>query len=326
MNGDMTASEEATARAPATQRVILACDESGAKGYADQDEQRPGEVGVFAGLMVPEELLTDASRRLEDAVSTHRAADGKLHITDLDAAAQTELRTRIFDVIRELQLPCFWYAIHVAGFRDHHLRLEEIHAQTRHEIATRNPNPRVKRGSARNEPELLHNALFQGLYSNIVAFIEERRPGQVEIEVRTDRIDAPIAELFRKESAELLDDSPRTSTVSGYDTVDKKVVRGSITTSMTYPASMKIETEVTALTITPTGDDDPLVVAADVIANSLSHLFHQRSSADLYSDLNRPEAVRDHPLADALDSYRNWGGPDLMGDRLYRHPKAPPLP
>jgi hypothetical protein len=34
--------------------VILACDESGAKGYADGDEQSPGEVGVFAGIMVPE--------------------------------------------------------------------------------------------------------------------------------------------------------------------------------------------------------------------------------------------------------------------------------
>jgi hypothetical protein len=37
-------------------RMVLACDESGAKGYADRDEAFPGEVGVFAGILMPEEV------------------------------------------------------------------------------------------------------------------------------------------------------------------------------------------------------------------------------------------------------------------------------
>jgi hypothetical protein len=35
------------------QFIVFACDESGAKSYADRDEQLLGEVGVFAGIMVP---------------------------------------------------------------------------------------------------------------------------------------------------------------------------------------------------------------------------------------------------------------------------------
>ena len=105
-------------------RIILACDESGAKGYADKDESRPSEVGVFAGLMVPDELIVRATDRLVEAVASHRLADGKLHITDLQPAEQADLRARIFDAIRVLQLPCFWYAIHVAGFHDFHLKID----------------------------------------------------------------------------------------------------------------------------------------------------------------------------------------------------------
>jgi hypothetical protein len=33
--------------------MVLACDESGAKGKADRDESYSAEVGVFAGTLVP---------------------------------------------------------------------------------------------------------------------------------------------------------------------------------------------------------------------------------------------------------------------------------
>ena len=68
------------------------------------------------------------------------------------------------------------------------------------------------------------------------------------------------------------------------------------------------------------GDNDPLTIAADVLVNSLCHLFHNREPTDLYGDLNRPAAIAAHPLHQNLDSFWNWGGPDLVGDRLYRHP------
>ena len=70
-------------------------------------------------------------------------------------------------------------------------------------------------------------------------------------------------------------------------------------------------------------DEDGFVLAADVLANSLNHLFKNRKDEDRYSALNTPEAVSTHPLAKHLDAFNDWGAGDIVGDRLYRHPKAP---
>ena len=69
-------------------------------------------------------------------------------------------------------------------------------------------------------------------------------------------------------------------------------------------------------------DDDALVLAADVHANSLAYLFHNRPPEEHFGPLNRPEAVAAHPLALQLDSFHNWGNGDLVGDVLFQHPKA----
>lgn len=305
-------------------KIILACDESGAKGYADQDEQSPGEVGVFAGVFVPEEVLAAAEQRLEAAITPYRGTDGKLHITDLPPEQQHGLRSDIFAAILELNLPCFWYAIHVAGFHDFHRMTQQILSDARTDMAALNPNRRVKVGSPREKAESLHAMLFTGLYSHIVAYIEERRPGPVEIVVRTDHVDAPIAKLFQQKAGDLLDTDPRTSTATGFDTVTKTVVSADVRFEAQIPPELQVTTSVDSLTITPVGDEDPIVVAADVLANSLSHLFHNRSAEDLYGDLNRPSAVESHSLLPVLASFNNWGGPDIS-DRMYRHPAAPPL-
>lgn len=305
-------------------KIILACDESGAKGYADQDEQFPGQVGVFAGLFVPEEVLTIAEKRLEAAIAPYRGTDGKLLITDLQPPQQAGLRSGLFDAILELNLPCFWYAIHVAGFHDFHRMTQQSLSDAQDAVAASNPNPRVKTGSPREKPDSLHAKLFAGLYSHIVAYVEERRPGPVEILVRTDNVDAPIAKLFRQQAEDLLHTGTRASTATGFDTVTKSVVSAEVRFEARIPPSLQVTTTVDALTIMPVGDEDPIVVAADVLANSLCHLFHHRSPEELYEDLNRPSAVKNHPLRHVLTTIWYWGGPDIS-DRLYRHPAAPPF-
>lgn len=304
-------------------KFILACDESGAKGYADQDEQFPGQIGVFAGLLIPDEILAQVEAALEAAIAPHRGGDGKLHITDLAATAQADLRQRLFDTIRDLHLPCFWYAIHVAGFHAHHTMFAGLIADAGKEVPSLGGT--IKRPSLRVALGSLHVELFRGLYGHIVAFIEERAPGDVTIEARTDRVDTPIAKSFRQEAERLLDTAPRTSTVSSYDKVENKVVKRQVTFETHWPDSLRIKTKVVALDLRTVSDADPIVVAADVLANSLHHHFLQRDANEMYEDLNRPDAVQGHPLAQSLDSFWNWGGPDIS-DRLFRHPKAKPLP
>jgi len=305
-------------------KFILACDESGAKGYADQDEQYAGEVGVFAGLLVPDPVLQKIEIALEAAIAPHRGIDGKLHITDLPAPSQAALRQGIYDVIRAEQLPCFWYAIHVAGFYAHHKRMQALLNDAAADASAH--SARVKTGSPRENPGSLHGELFRGLYGHIVAYIEERSPGEVEIEVRTDRVDKPIAKLFRLEAERLLDDAPRRVVATGFDTVDKKIVKAEARFETNWPEELRFLTTVKALDLKTVNDADPIVLAADALANSLCHHFRNRSDAERYGDLNRPSAVAGHPLAQSLDTFWNWGGADLVGDRLFRHPLAPPPP
>ena len=78
---------------PEGRHVVLACDESGAKGYADQDESFPGEVGAFAGILIPQQEREEKARPVFQALCDHyRPASGKLHIADLAPEQQEALR------------------------------------------------------------------------------------------------------------------------------------------------------------------------------------------------------------------------------------------
>src|SRR6266536_5776915 len=55
-------------------------------------------------------------------------------------------------------------------------------------------------------------------------------------------------------------------------------------------------------------DRDGLVVAADVLANSLAYLFKTRPPEEQFKALNTPEAFQRHTLKDCLDSFWDLSG------------------
>lgn len=306
-------------------KVIFACDESGAKGYANQDETYPGEVGVFAGILIPEECISATSPKFKEIYDRYKPTSGKLHIADLRDHLKEALRQDIYQVIRDFKLPCFWYAIHVAGLHASHKSMEVI-AQTakeRLQEANGGSGPRVKRGSPRSNPASMHVELFTGLYGHLIALLEERQRKEVDIEIRTDQIDNPIINDFEAVAKELFSEDPTVKKAKGFDTVTQTLVEGAIRVELKLPPAMRIEVVVRSLSIKPVRDEDGFVLAADVLANSLNHLFKNRKDKERYSSLNTPEAVAAHPLATHLDAFINWGIGDIVGDRLYRHPRAP---
>jgi hypothetical protein len=303
--------------------VVFACDESGAKGYADQVESHPGEVGVFAGILVPQEIDATARPEFQAIYDQYKPATGKLHIAELCPDQQEALRQDVYAAIRKLNLPCFWYAIHVDGLNNWHLTQKKFLDDARQAAsAARQPPPRVKRNSPRDNPTSMHEELFAGLYAHLIAFLEERERKEVAIEVRTDPIDSPIVKNFEELAKRLLSDDPLLRTVKGWDTVTKQNVEGVIEVRVTMPPSMQIEAVVTKLTINTVRDGDGYVLAADVLANSLNYLFKHRDQAELYKPLNQPAAIIKHPIAHHLAAFYDWGIGDLVGDRLYRHPKS----
>ena len=305
------------------QKIVLACDESGAKGYADQAEADDGEVGVFAGIMVPDTHLALVEADFEGIQNKYRPASGKLHIAELPPSDQSALRADIYDAIRKNQLPCFWYAVHVAGFHDHHVRFNAQLTKSKAALeATAPESGRFKGGSARDNPASLHVLLFEGLYARLVAFLEERRCQDVEIEVRTDRVDNPIVERFEEIARELLGNLVQQDVIKRFDTLTKSVVAGTIIIEAHIPPSLAINLRVKSLEIRAVDNNDGIVLAADVLANHLNYLFMNRDSTEKYGPLNTPSAVSKHPLADHLNAFWDWGGGDFLGDRIYRHPKA----
>ena len=307
---------------PTVTNILFACDESGAKGYADNREAYPGEVGVFAGILVPDALKSSAEHELQALYRRHRPTAAKVHIVEMTPTQQETLRHDAYEIIGKLDLPCFWYAIHVEGLHSWYVWEKQWLEDARSEAGKRNPNPRIKTGSPRDNPPSMHEQLFAGLYANLLAFLDERHCKRVSIEVRTDKIDSPILESFREDSDRLLATYPHLRKVSAWDTVTKQKVNATITHDVPDTSSISVNIEVTNLSINPLHHGDGFTLAADVLANSLNYLFKTRDESQLYRALNVPSAIRGHPLADNLAAFSNWGNADIVGDTLYSHPNS----
>ena len=303
-----------------TTNVILACDESGAKGYANQSETHPGEVGVFAGFMISREIDSIARSEFQKIYDHYKQRRNKLHITDLPQFQQDSLRKDVYETIRKLDLPCFWYAIHVEGLYDWYQRQKDLES-ARSTASQLNPKSRIKQGSPRENRPSMHEELFVGLYTNLVAFLAERNQTKVSIEVRTDQIDNPIVQNSETMAKRLFAPYPDVNIVPGWDTITEQKVKGSIKFIIENSSEIEIDIKVEALNIVPIRGGDGYTLAADVLANSLYYLFKNRDASQLYKPLNKPVAIMKHPIADNLAAFYDWGGGDLIGDRLYSHPK-----
>jgi hypothetical protein len=298
------------------QFVVLACDESGSKGYADRDEQTIAEVGVFAGILVPGELLVRAQSEFDAIARKYQTSPGKVHITDLTPDEQGALRNEMFALIEKLQLPCFFEAIHVAGF---HVYYQSVTAMV--ERAKTQRRSTIKPSGNKPRPESLHEALFFGLYSKLLAFCLERGKTLLHIEVRTDQVDAPIFKNFEAAAHSLTDYGAKIQTVTGYDPETDMVVKGTMASPAVSPA-VQLPITIAQLDLKRTNALDGIVLAADVLANSLAYHFRKRGSKERYRRLNRPESVEGHPLAKSLDAFSDWGSCDVS-DALYAHPCDP---
>lgn len=301
-------------------RAILACDESGAKGYASRHEKLPGEVGVMAGILIHEEIAGDTHAVFQSIYDAFRPAQAdKLHIADLPPEQQEALRRQIYRAILLLDLPCFWYAVHVEGLHNYHAEFQQL--QEKHKPP---PNPRFKLGSPRENPPLLHEELFQGFFCNVLAFLESRQVSTVALQIRTDRVDTSTARRFQKSASRFLDDGPTESVATALDTETNRVVSGSIKMEIDWPDSLQLKVSVEDLTVECA--EDGVTLAADVLANSLNHLFMSRDESELYAPLNDNAAIKHHPLAKQFTLFGNPGVGDIVGDRLRAHPKAPKPP
>jgi hypothetical protein len=198
-----------------------------------------------------------------------RAEGGKIHISDLSPDTQEGLRCDVYDAIRAAGVLCFWYAVHVAGFHKHYLRLKGLVDEARSKSSSR---IKFSGRDVNLKRHYLHVELFEGLYGNVIAFCHERGKTDLSIEVRVDNTDSSIVRKFDEVSRGLLDLSQRTTRRRGFEPATKNWYEVTIRTQLKNPQALGLVTNVHELKLNPVTMTDGFVLAADVLANSLAHL------------------------------------------------------
>lgn len=292
-------------------KVYFIADESGAKGYSSIEEREPGEHGVMAGYLVPENALSSVKQNLE-RIRERFLSSEKVHITDLDASAQQEMRQEIFSYFLDRRIPWLYEAIYVQGFAESARQLNDLtkqaHQSRRSDVAM----------SWRELHQMLHAALFQGAFGKAVAFGMDVLGVPVQVDVITDRTDDAILKLFHEKAVELLtvgEDS--THEVTGFDRVAKEVVRGAISTGIKDPGDLLGDFSQVKFSIAC--EDSSLTLAADVLANSAHYYLKKLQDKSPGAGLNKVRSLAEHPLVDLLYGGAEDDGYDVS-DAIYRHP------
>ena len=297
------------------ENIFLVIDESGAKGYSDNQETYLGEVGVMAGFLIPNKYMKTITNNLE-AIKQQYLTSGKLHITDLDPTQQNKLRDSIFEYIIKNRIPCIYEAIHVEGFFRHY---QFINSSTKEAEDQRRSTIRVS-GNKRNE--LLHEHLFKGAFSKAVAFCMEFIGTKFQVSVITDQIDENVKKKFNIAASELINiDADSIHEVTGYDPNKKKVVRGTIEFKIVN-ANNSIN-DLSGVEYSIDVEDSALTLVSDIIANSINYHFRQRNinGAEIASHLNTKKAISGHPLETLF--YGLWESSEInyFSDAIFMHPQ-----
>lgn len=292
-------------------RVFFIADESGAKGYSSSQERVPGELGVMAGYFIPENRL-DLLKQDFEVIRSKFFSTSKVHITDLTPSEQHEMRQEFFEYFLSHGMYWVYEAAYVQGYAENARRLNEMtkeaHQARRSDVSM----------SWSPSTEMLHGALFQGVFGKAVAFSLERVGVPVQIDVITDRTDNKILKIFNQKASELLlVGADSTHEVTGFDQVEKQVVKGKISMSILDPENLLGDFSQVGFSIVC--EDSALTLAADVLANSVYYQLNQLQIKSPGVALNKAQTISEHALKGLL-----YGGTEVDGidisDTFYRHP------
>lgn len=296
-------------------KVYLICDESGAKGYSSVSEKYPGETGVFAGFFVNESNLENIKKETGTIASKY-FQNGKYHINNLADVKKEELRNEVFEFFKRNNLTCVYEAIHVEGFKT------EYELRNKIKNTSKNITRSDIRVSNRIDPESLHEKLFQGLFAKTIAYCIDTFENNYELIILADRVDKKILKGFIKKSDEVTDFSPSEKKVTGYDTKNQRVVNGSIKISINIPESYGMsDIENTSFELILDEENNSIMLAADILANSIDYIFKSRSKEEIGKPLNDRKALQSHLLADQFYGFMNETDKAWISDIFYMHPK-----
>lgn len=276
------------------QRIVLVIDESGEKGFSKRPEAYLGAIGVMSGYIFFEQGI-DEVRGIFDSLLKKFKVNGKLHLTDLHAVQQEEVRKIIFSFFQKGNVGWVNQAIYSQGL------YQSVYEPAR---------------NGDGKPQKLHVELFYGLFVKAVARARLYGDDATHIRIITDVIDKKTLREFKEKAdhyIDVLQGNKITRYFQSYDHENKKPIKTYIDTQVVT----KNPTSFKSLEYSIESEDSSLTFVADVLANSAHYYLKKKQDTDTGIDLNTRLAIEPHPLSKQLFIPYEEGQRDFF-DALYR--------
>lgn len=272
-------------------------DESGARGYSRKlTSARDHELGLMCALLIPARRVEEFRNALRSGYERFLDAmpDGaKPHITDAFmpgnehwGTVACSVRSEFHGLIRCLQIPVIYEARRLAVERNSYERREHLVSKAK---VSRRSTIRI---SDRVSQSRVEDQLVLGLALKLDAFCEEFRRRRVDL--LFDKIDGKTIRDYRAVVDRTRNIGRSRHIVRGWDPETKSQVRGEISfeAHAPFPLNTRFLGELHVM-----GKTDPLMLAVDIIANSLyNHLLRLPPGAFL----NHPSSIDGWELKDRV--------------------------
>jgi len=290
-----------------TEKVAFAyIDESGEKGLVRNLAQADdGKFGLMTALLFPSEIHDKALQLFTPGFEAFQNASpkkAKLHFTDAYipgneswAKVAENVRDEFIGLILQLKPMILYGARRLALSRIAHEQGLEMKSKVR---TSSRSNVRIP-GADRDSDDRIEDELILSLSLRLDAFGElvEDNGEPILIDLLFDKTDESVAKRYKNIVESTRHISASTSTVSGWDTIEKRKLSRNISFSVDSP-SIRVDTKYLR-DIKIVGKNHPLVLAADLVAN---HLNHHLGQLNQNAPLNAPSSIEDWVLAE-----RVWG-------------------
>ncbi len=290
-------------------KTYLICDESGAKGFSDNNEKFEGEFGIFAGYLLTDENFEQMKLEFQNIYEKYKTDNGKLHITDLEKTNQESLRNEVFEILVNNDITIVYEAISVRGYKINSEMLSKIKEDN---IEKLNNDFSFSKNI---ELSRLHSDLFEGIFGKLIAHSMDTfgEDEEIQLEVITDNIDKQLKQEFELKAKELIAPFPSSLKVKAFDKKNKKPVSKEIKFSspqLEDDSISKIKFEIKV-------QDDALTLIADILANSLCYFIKQELNNNVNINLNSKEAIIKYPLLKQIYGLSTETNVNIVSDIIY---------
>ena len=281
-------------------------DESGYKGYCHNIDLNKHEIGLFSVLLIPaiqrDFFYNTFSVPFE---KFKHATSGKIHITDAFASQDPQIkdsvircREEIFDHILRLQIPIIYEARSTTLAAKSYSRDQKSYNNLKKAC---DPNLKI---SEPYDTTTFQDSLLEGILLKMEAFAKDYYCGSIDI--KTDMIDKDFRKKIEATINELKNImTPKHSKATAYNTKTQELLKGNYTTQIFgCNINAKHLGSVSVL-----GKDDPIILAADIVANSL---FRHLSTLESCNPLNHPSSIKGWALQKQVYGVRENAIEDCM--------------